>query len=182
MQELLLHISPSLVIRLGHITFSGTYSLDIDDVTRSIANLGQPSHRKPEEPTKTSGTPTYLPPEGGDTAPLPLSRIAQCGTPRRPPTEVGIQYLTYHSVLYSNREHAVTVMLQHVVTDSISVCFRHTDVIISIQITRISLFWLDNPHPCSGFSLTLLDLDLVSVNVSSTCKVAVLLWTTTSPC
>lgn len=72
----------------------GVFSLDIDDVTRTIANLGQPEHRMARtadnmvrETTKASGIASSLPVEGVATAPLPLSRLAQCGTPRKIPAE-----------------------------------------------------------------------------------------------
>ncbi|KAI0207123.1 hypothetical protein LSAT2_008229 [Lamellibrachia satsuma] len=74
--------------------FSGPYSLDIDDVTRTIANLGQPSNRPArtedtmfKEVARTPGTATKFPGEGMPIAPLTLSRLATCGTPRRMPVE-----------------------------------------------------------------------------------------------
>ena len=79
---------------------SGVFSLDIEDTTRTIANLGQPEQRLAKtadtmlrETSKATGTSASLPIEGVAAPPLPMSRLAQCGTPRKMPSEVG-NYLT----------------------------------------------------------------------------------------
>ena len=81
---------------------SGVFSLDIEDTTRTIANLGLPEHHLAKtadtmlrETSKATGTSASLPIEGVVAAPLPLSRLAQCGTPRKLPSEVGaLNYLS----------------------------------------------------------------------------------------
>ena len=83
------------VIGQMNVLSSGVFSLDIEDTTRTIANLGLPDQRLAKtadsmlrETSKGTGTSASLPVEGVAAPLLPLSRLAQCGTPRKMPSEV----------------------------------------------------------------------------------------------